>query len=220
MRLKKVAASTDSPPPSSWLNDLKGECDVNVEILDWIELADGTVSHLIHLRSGSTGSINKVTYLLSRSTRVKSIHIMNNGKMNCGMLGIVDAACSPNCICKKLARACYLRRAEFRPRDGAVVWSFVVNEDQLGHLLTYLGTLKIKIEYVENLRPKGGDTLNFAQLLILRKALEKGYLDVPRRISTRDFATELGKTPASLSISVRRAIRRLVLNHLLHSTVV
>jgi len=52
------------------------------------------------------------------------------------------------------------------------------------------------------------------QKRLLEQALQKGYLDVPRRANANRLAAELGITKTSLSITLRRALKKAVITYL------
>jgi len=45
---------------------------------------------------------------------------------------------------------------------------------------------------------------------LLLTALEEGYFDVPRRINTNELAQRLGKSPETLSITLRRNVKKIL----------
>jgi predicted DNA binding protein len=57
---------------------------------------------------------------------------------------------------------------------------------------------------------------NQGRAALLRTALTRGYFDYPRRISLTDLALELGVTKSSLSQSLRRALKEVLTETLMH----
>ena len=53
---------------------------------------------------------------------------------------------------------------------------------------------------------------------LLRTALTRGYFDYPRRISLTDLALELGVTKSSLSQSLRRALKEVLTETIMHDS--
>lgn len=48
---------------------------------------------------------------------------------------------------------------------------------------------------------------------VLLTALRMGYFDIPRRIKTRELASVLGMKPSTLTEILRRALRKLIVEH-------
>ncbi len=48
---------------------------------------------------------------------------------------------------------------------------------------------------------------------LLTTALAEDYFDVPRKVTTHQLARMLGKTPATLSITLGRNIKRILKNY-------
>jgi len=59
----------------------------------------------------------------------------------------------------------------------------------------------------------GGSMLTSRQEEVLLTALRMGYFDIPRRIKTRELASVLGMKPSTLTEILRRALRKLIVEH-------
>jgi len=57
---------------------------------------------------------------------------------------------------------------------------------------------------------------NHSRVALLRTALTRGYFDYPRRISLTDLAIELGVRKSSLSQSLRRALKEVLTETIVH----
>jgi predicted DNA binding protein len=57
---------------------------------------------------------------------------------------------------------------------------------------------------------------NHGRVALLRTALARGYFDYPRRTSLTDLALELGVTKSSLSQSLRRALKDVLTETIVH----
>ncbi|MEM2080364.1 MAG: helix-turn-helix domain-containing protein, partial [Nitrososphaerota archaeon] len=68
--------------------------------------------------------------------------------------------------------------------------------------ITYEVEHNINVDVAEELTP--------LQERLLDRALREGYLDIPRRARVEHLAKEFGITKASLSITLRRALRKAV----------
>jgi predicted DNA binding protein len=60
--------------------------------------------------------------------------------------------------------------------------------------------------------------LNHSRVALLRTALAKGYFDYPRRISLTDLALEFGVRKSSLSQSLRRALKEVLTETIMHDS--
>lgn len=67
---------------------------------------------------------------------------------------------------------------------------------------------------VKGVDVEGPGLVSIPQLNLIVRAMELGYFDVPRRASIHEVARELGSSPASLSVSIRRGLKRVLKDYI------
>jgi predicted DNA binding protein len=74
-----------------------------------------------------------------------------------------------------------------------------------------------KFEYSIEILNENNTVLTPRQEYILSLAFDLGYFDYPHRITLEELAEILGMSPSALSETLRRAIKRLIINYLTQS---
>ncbi|MEJ2249552.1 MAG: helix-turn-helix domain-containing protein [Candidatus Lokiarchaeota archaeon] len=100
--------------------------------------------------------------------------------------------------------------------EGYAFWRLISTRERIDQFLTILENKGIKIEL---LKITGSDidfddqssNLNIQQLKILDRAIELGFFDVPRKISLEELANDLGKSKSTLSVILRKIIKKKVM---------
>jgi len=100
-------------------------------------------------------------------------------------------------------------------RDGNAYWKLISSRDRIDKLLTLfeekdlifellrIGKAPFNIDDNEN-------KLTLEESKILDKAIETGFFEVPRKISLEELANSLGKSKSSLSVMLRKIIKKKV----------
>lgn len=98
--------------------------------------------------------------------------------------------------------------------DGSMEFNFIApGEDSYGKILDELSKNDIKFDIVRITGFKSNKWLTQNQEKILYIAYKMGLFDHPRRTSIKELSEMLGIKPSSLSESLRRSLKRLVMNY-------
>jgi len=211
MPLKRVVLSF-RPPLTAWLTEIKGVEGLSIQILDCVVDDDGSIIHLVMFKARDKGAAEQVKRLVGSLSLVKDAQLFGNSRGGETLLGIVkSSACT---VCNRLASQCFIRRGEYLIERERIVWRFVAQDSVIRDVMKYLEERGVKVELLESVEVKDFGSVNNQQVQLIIQAFEAGYFDVPRKVSTRELAKNLGKTPATLSISLRRGLRRVLTNFL------
>lgn len=211
MALKKVTVAIDVPP-TAWVRDLIGTGIESVSILDCLRNADGTITHLFMIRTSDHAKSVRVIEALKRSDLVEGFSLVKAERPNGVVCGLVR---SRRCdVCGVIATRCLMRRGVYRVREGKLTWTFVADEEEIPRVLEALREKGIEAELVESVGVEPSGLVSMPQLNLIMRAMEIRYFDVPRRASIHEIARELGLSPASLSVSIRRGVKRVLKDYI------
>ncbi len=100
--------------------------------------------------------------------------------------------------------------------DGYAFWNLISTRESIDKLLSLFGDLGIKFELLQI----GGSNLDLGdekyklsleELKILEEAIDKGFFDVPRKISLEELGKVLDKSKSTLSVQLRKIIKKKVM---------
>jgi len=199
-------------PPSSWALDVASKHDVPILILDCIPQGVHGAEGLIEV-DGDEQVRDRVIQSLEEHPDILGLQLANHadGKMLATVMAKNWVACSTI-----LKSDCYLRGA--RTVDGQMVeWRILAkDEGGLALLLKELKQAGCQVEMVSKRRIKEPYSLTSRQEVVVRKALELGYYDFPRRITAKQLAKSLGIAPSTVSEILQRSERKLLDFYLRH----
>ena len=94
-------------------------------------------------------------------------------------------------------------------RHRVMVWRVLAHDREIPSFIYALKMCGASVELLESVEVKDLD-FNDSSYDLLLTALEEGYFDVPRRINTNELAQRLGKSPETLSITLRRNVKKIL----------
>jgi len=100
--------------------------------------------------------------------------------------------------------------------DGFAYWDLISTRTRIDKMLTMFEEMGIDFELLKigntsvNLEDEA-HRLSLEEIEILEKAIDKGFFDVPRKISLEELANELGKSKSTLSVILRKIIKKKVM---------
>ncbi|GBC71353.1 hypothetical protein HRbin02_01134 [Candidatus Calditenuaceae archaeon HR02] len=211
MTLKRVTVAL-KVPLTAWARDIVG-CGVkSISILDCIQNDDGSITHLFLIKTGNSMTSSKVMSILKKSMNVDEIVFVRPNKPNSSVSGLVR---SSKCdLCGVVAKRCLMKRGEYRVKEGKLFWTFVATDREVPKILEALRERGEEAELTECVELEGHSEILSPQLNVIMRTLEMGYFDVPRKVSIREAAREFGLSPASLSVMIRRGVRRMVRSYI------
>jgi predicted DNA binding protein len=196
-------------PPHSWIKRVTATFPTVIRVLDCKSLPDGKgVQELFEITSSPDLSTKIVDYL-RQDTYVYDIDVV---KVEQGR--IVGSLKTHRCTaCKTFAEAnCFLTSATSKP-DGKLEWALLGSNTTIKFLMQKLQRDNVTGEVIRISRLKGEEELTARQENILQIALEKGYFEVPKKITLRGLAKTLDVSPATLTEILRRGQKNVLLEH-------
>jgi predicted DNA binding protein len=112
-------------------------------------------------------------------------------------------------LCGVVANRCFVRRGVYDVYKERIVWRVLAHDREIPSLIDALKMRGASVELLESVEVKDLD-FNGSSYDLLLTALEEGYFDVPRRVSTNELARRLGKSPATHSITLRRNVKKIL----------
>ena len=101
-------------------------------------------------------------------------------------------------------------------RQGNAYWRLIANRDRIDQLLTIFDDRKIDYELLRignspyNLEDEAYK-LTLEESNVLNEAINRGFFEIPRKISLEDLANQLGKSKSALSVMLRKIIKKKVI---------
>lgn len=189
----------------SWLTDFASKYDMAVKVHDCTPFGEDGAQGLIEIDT-KANEANEITKELLSHPDVSGLHLMHSEDRKI----IVSVVAKKWLACSTILNSnCYLRDAKALP-EGVVEWRlFTPGIETLGDIMTSLKEAGCQVELVRKRRAESADMLTDRQLLVVRKALEFGYFDHPRRITVRQLATRMKVAPSTLSEILKRAGKKM-----------
>jgi len=213
MGLKHVRLSIEVPP-TSWVHELKEIDGIRIRIVDCVLHEDGSIMHLISVETPDKKTAEYVKEVLRASKYVDEAFFAKGTAST--VIGFIKTKrCT---VCGVFANRCFVRRGTYDIENGRVVWRLIAHDHEIPHVVDGLQSQGVGVELLESVEANALEPNKTTNQLLIT-ALEEGYFDVPRRITTRELANMLGKTPATLSITLRRGIRKILKNYVIVNAV-
>ncbi len=211
MPLKKVTLAI-SVPPTAWIRDLDLSGVESIRILDCLRNDDGSIIHFFMIKTNGHPQSQKLINSLRRSGIADCFSLVRADRPNGTVCGLVRTRkCD---VCGVIATKCLMRRGEYRVKNDRLVWTFVAEEEEVPRVIDALREKGVEVELLQSVELEGPSDVDLPQLNVLLRAMEMGYFDVPRKASIHDVARELGSSPASLSVSIRRGLKRVLKSYM------
>jgi len=100
-------------------------------------------------------------------------------------------------------------------RDGFAYWKLISTRERIDKLLSIFEEKGINFELLRiGNAPYALDDsskLSYEEIHTLEKAIDLGFFDIPRKISLEDFAKRLGKSKSSLSVMLRKIVKKKII---------
>ncbi len=103
-----------------------------------------------------------------------------------------------------------------RVKEGYAYWKLISNRTKIIDLLKVFDQKGIKYDLLRIGNAPYDLTatenqLNLEEETTLNKAIETGFFEIPRRISLEELANQLGKSKSSLSVMLRKIIKKKIM---------
>ncbi len=199
-------------PPQSWVKSLLGMGELNVKILDCLPSEEGGHMNEFFEITCPDVLMPDVIRRLQQAKEIKDLEITlkpSHGRI----FGSLRTVRCDLCKCFTTS-GCFLGSAVYDMERDGVRWSFYVKEGLVLQIIKALEKQGIQCTIEENSSIHSFDELTGRQERLLELALKKGFFDSPRKIGTRDLAKDFNVAPPSVSVSLRRALKKVVRTYL------
>jgi predicted DNA binding protein len=192
-----------------WIGEITRLFPVHVSLKDVIIDESGLILNLIDIDLRGV-SPELVTDSLKDIENVESVQVseVSEGKI-VAVVGL--SRCE---ICRALMESgCFFNSA--RNEDGSLIWTFIAPQKLYARKLeSTMNDLGINFELIKILSLREKAVLTQRQEELLRVAFEGGYFDFPKKMGVRELANQMDSSSASVSETLRKAVRTLVERHL------
>jgi predicted DNA binding protein len=124
------------------------------------------------------------------------------------IFGTAMVRCSRVCGIEE-AGPCILRSVS-TASNGEIIWNFIGTGPAFRRFMQRLTDRGIMYKTLELSVVKSNGGLTSRQELILKAALELGFFEYPKKIHVKELAQLFGITPASLTETLRKALKKIV----------
>lgn len=196
-------------PSECWVSRVAGSGkDVNVRVVEHVSGLADEQHQLFRISAG--GDVENVSRRLRKDRSFKQLrilygksgHLFGYGTTVCGYCGL------------HLAKDCIVRSVS-STKDGWVVWHVIGYSSSIKNFLNSLVKEKITFKTLSHRTLRWNGILTQRQEMFLKAALEHGFFDHPRKISVRELAAQLGVSPATVSESLRKSMKKVVKEYML-----
>ena len=190
----------------SWISALTSTLPVEVHLLDTIAHEEEGVEDLVEVKLNNIPLVQVKELIES----MESVDHLKSSEMEHGraILIVSTRDCGG---CRALVESnCFLISAT-AGKGGWVEWKMIIDEKkQLKKLVENLEGRGVDTELKQITAIEEKETLTDRQKTILKKALERGYFEFPKRIGIRELAKMFGISTASVSETLRRGQKKII----------
>jgi len=194
-------------PPEGWIKTLCHEDSATVKILSMKSGKSEEITHFVDVVSDKTDA-EKLGNDIRESTDVVSSEIAS-----VGLNRLVGAVTSTDCyVCSSIinSNSGYFVGPAVTGSDCRVSYKLFMSGDAIPLFLQALHDKGVVYEISEIAKLSAKQKLTSKQERVLKSALELGYFEYPKRVSTEDLSKRLGIAPSTLNEILRRAERRII----------
>ncbi len=195
--------------PESWVDDISSKYDTPIKFLDCMPFGESGGRGLIEINA-TDKEINKIIEDLKKNEKICKVDI--SPSPDGGMLGSVV---TKKCVaCQALTGSkCFLTSAK-SGNDGHVVWKLITGEK--GSLIELINKLEktgcqVEVKKVTHITKRA--QLTVRQEEIIHIAFEKGYYDMPKKITIDALARMFKVSPSTLAEILQRGERKIIMQY-------
>lgn len=157
-------------------------------------------------RIAAHGKAGEVESFLRRESSFRDLKTLRSRD---GLIyGVAMVGCSRACGIEE-AGSCILRSVS-TAANGEVVWHLIGTGPACRKFMQRLTDRGIMYKTLELSLVKSNGGLTSRQELIVKAALELGFFDYPKKIHVKELAHLFGITPATLTETMRKAMKKIV----------
>jgi len=197
-----------SAAPETWITILCRDDAATVRLLSVKSNDQSTdITHFVEIVSDRTGADEMKNQLRSFSDVTESdIAVV-------GVNRLVGAVTSNDCtVCSLIvhSQTGYFIGPAATEEDCQMTYRLFMNGEGIPAFLQTLHEKGVEYKIAEIAKMSKARSLTSKQERVLKSALELGYYDYPKRISTEDLSKVVGLAPSTISEILRRAEKRII----------
>ncbi len=195
-------------PDNCWISKLlRREEKISIKVIE--HLVPGRLEHPQLFTIVAGNKANLVSSLLQRERAFKQLKIIRcKGGY---LLGYAKTLCNDCGL--ELAEDCIVRSVS-STRDGGVLWHVIGYDNAVRNFMNQLLKKGVSFKIVRQQMARWNGILTARQEMVLKIALENGYFDYPRKADTRTLAAQLGISPSTFSETLRKGLKKVVMEYM------
>ena len=196
--------------PESWIENICRHDAATVSILGMKSQDHEHSEHVTHFVDISSDKVH--AYELTNALR-DSADVTETDVASVGSNRIVGAVTSGDClVCSSIisSKTGYFIGPAVTEEDCRMSYKLFMSGDDIPAFLQALHVKGVSYKISEIAKVSRERPLTARQERVLKSALELGYFDYPKRISTEDLSKTLGISPSTASEILRRAEKRVI----------
>lgn len=197
-----------SVEPETWIEDLCHGSLATVRVLSMkTNDSDGRITHFVEITSDRV-SAEELKKVLGKCGDVTESDIAAVGSNR-----LVGAVTSRDCIVCSLilqSQNGYFIGPATTENDCQLTYKLFMNGEGIPNFLQSLHDKGVVYRIAEIAKMSTKRALTSKQEKVLKSALELGYYEYPKRISTEDLSKAVGLAPSTISEILRRAEKRII----------
>jgi predicted DNA binding protein len=197
-----------SVAPEFWINSLCQDDSATIRVLSMKgNNSDENVTHFVEITSDKTNA-EELKKQLRRYNDITGSDIAAVGANR-----LVGAITSNDCIvCSLIIRSQtgYFIGPAATEKDCQMTYKLFMNGEGIPKFLQSLHDRGIVYKIADIAKMSTSRALTSKQERVLKSALELGYYEYPKKISTEDLSKVVGLAPSTISEILRRAEKRII----------
>lgn len=197
-----------SVTPEGWIDSLCHDESATIRVLSMKPNdSDGDVTHFVEITSDEVSSEElKLKLRECRDVTASDVAAVGSNRL-------VGAVTSNDCIvCSMIVQSQtgYFIGPASTENDCQITYKLFMNGEGIPNFLQTLHTKGISYKIAEIAKMSAKRVLTSKQERVLKSALELGYYEYPKRISTEELSKSVGLAPSTVSEILRRAEKRII----------
>ncbi|MDG6991466.1 MAG: helix-turn-helix domain-containing protein [Nitrososphaerota archaeon] len=192
--------------PGCWACHLAKHMGMRIRFLSW-KVEGGEGEEVADMWSGTSGAMDAALRYLSRYPHIAGWKLLDRDGRSarvsirfrpkeCPLYSLMESSCAENA-------SPLVERVDY---SGRIRWELRVKGVKKALKVAELLFRKFSIKDVK-MSFGVGRRLGNRSLYLMKEAYERGYFDVPRKVSMKELSRQLNVPASTLNVAVRRALR-------------
>ena len=192
--------------PESWINSIASKHDAPIKFLDCMPFGESGGRGLIEINA-TDKEIEEIIEDIKRQENICKVDISPSPDG-----GVLGSVVTKKCVaCQALVGSnCFLTSAKSKD-DGMVEWKLITGEKgSLLDLIKKLEELGCEVELKKSVHLTKRAMLTTRQEKIIKIALEKGYYDIPKKVTIDALAKLFEVSTSTLAEILQRGEKKII----------